>query len=56
VTRFLAEQLEAARERKKKLVEVRASTVEIDDEIVPLRRRLREGGQLLWIDTWIWPK
>lgn len=45
-TRALSEQLEDARARKLRIGEVGGSTLEIDKEILELRRRIREGGQL----------
>lgn len=45
-TRALSEQLEAARTRREALRELRADTVEVDREILDMRRQLREGGRL----------
>jgi formylglycine-generating enzyme required for sulfatase activity len=44
--RALAEQIERARQRKAALEAAGESTEAIDEEILALRRRLREGGQL----------
>jgi nucleoside phosphorylase len=44
--RGLAEQLDRARLRKKALEDAGANTAEVEREILDLRRRLREGGQL----------
>lgn len=45
-TRHLISQLEGARERKKRLQESGANTAQVDQELLSLRRQLREGGQL----------
>ncbi len=45
-TRRLSLQLDGARERKRQLQKVGASTEQVDREIVELRRLLREGGRL----------
>lgn len=45
-TRQLSLRLENARERKRGLQEAGASTAQVDQEILGLRRQLREGGQL----------
>lgn len=45
-TRLLSQQLEAARHRKRKLTDAGVVTSIIEDEILDLRRRLREGGRL----------
>ena len=45
-TRHLISQLEGARERKKRLQESGANTTQVEQEILSLRRQLREGGQL----------
>jgi eukaryotic-like serine/threonine-protein kinase len=44
--RALSERREAARDRKRALLEAGGSTAEVDKEILDLRRQLREGGQL----------
>jgi tetratricopeptide (TPR) repeat protein len=45
-TRALAENLDRARARRKELADAGEPTREVDDEILGLRRTLREGGQL----------
>ena len=45
-TRRLSQQLKEARQRKKKLQAAKANTAKVDQEILELRRRLREGGRL----------
>jgi serine/threonine protein kinase/nucleoside phosphorylase len=45
-TRLLVGQLEGARARKKRLQASGANTFQVDQEILSLRRQLREGGQL----------
>ncbi|WP_437611014.1 protein kinase [Sorangium sp. So ce834] len=45
-TRVLGEQLQKALDRRKALAEVGARTAEVDQEIVQIKRQLREGGQL----------
>lgn len=45
-TRHLSLQLEEARERRKRLQGSGADTSRLDEEILSLRRQLREGGQL----------
>jgi serine/threonine-protein kinase len=45
-SRNLAEQIEAARVRRRALQDAGASTEVVDGEILDLRRRLREGGRL----------
>jgi serine/threonine protein kinase/nucleoside phosphorylase len=45
-TRHLVGQLEGARARKKRLQASGANTSQVDQEILSLRRQLREGGQL----------
>ncbi|XXT15079.1 AAA-like domain-containing protein [Sorangium sp. So ce429] len=45
-TRSLSVRLEAARSRKRSLQEAGLITVAVDQEILSLRRQLREGGQL----------
>ncbi|XXX73571.1 protein kinase [Sorangium sp. So ce134] len=45
-TRSLSVRLEAARNRKRLLQEAGVITVEVDQEILSLRRQLRAGGQL----------
>jgi eukaryotic-like serine/threonine-protein kinase len=44
--RALAEQLEDARRRRQALHAAKASTAEVDVQILDLRRKLREGGRL----------
>jgi serine/threonine protein kinase len=50
-SRALAKQFEAARARRKALLEAKASTAAVDAEILDLRRLLREGGRLRAGDT-----
>ncbi|WP_158625135.1 protein kinase domain-containing protein [Corallococcus terminator] len=45
-TRYLNSQLEGARARKKRLQASGANTTQVDQEILSLRRQVREGGQL----------
>ncbi|WP_437938840.1 protein kinase domain-containing protein [Sorangium sp. So ce341] len=45
-TRVLGEQLQDALDRRAALAEVGARTAEVDQEIVQIKRQLREGGQL----------
>ncbi|WP_342378302.1 protein kinase [Myxococcus stipitatus] len=45
-TRHLVAQLEGAKLRKKRLQAAKTSTTHVDQEILSLRRQLREGGQL----------
>ncbi|WP_437508493.1 protein kinase domain-containing protein [Sorangium sp. So ce1099] len=45
-TRWLSEQLDAARARRSALEQIGADTSVVDREILDLKRQLREGGQL----------
>ncbi len=45
-TRLLSLQLQGARERKKRLQDSGVGTAQVDQEILALRRHLREGGRL----------